>query len=115
MKYLLMEGYLDKLQVSILTPFPGTPFYKWVKEKGYLLPVEFWQFDGENFAVVSYPNYSSSQIKKMKEKMLKERDRLILKMRIKKGEFLSWVKDRFHKYGFIGGVKKGVVRILKTL
>jgi len=53
-------------------PFPGTEFYNWVKEKGYLL-VNSWDKwldeNGQLDFIVSYPNLSSEKIRRMKDKL----------------------------------------------
>jgi radical SAM superfamily enzyme YgiQ (UPF0313 family) len=57
---------LDNFQVSISTPFPGTPFFEFVKSKGYLLTEEWINFDGNSNAVVSYPNLSKEEIENLR-------------------------------------------------
>lgn len=62
-KELSEEGLLPDIQVSINTPQPGTPFYNIAKEKGYLTTEDWDKFDGGTHSVVSYPGYSSKEIK----------------------------------------------------
>ena len=62
LKRLIDERLLWSFQISICTPQPGTPFFGWAKEEGYLLDVDWYKFDGGNCAVVSYPDYSASEI-----------------------------------------------------
>ncbi len=52
---------LDKWQVSIATPQPGTPFYNWAKANNYLINYDLNSYDGRQ-AVCSYNNYSSNEI-----------------------------------------------------
>lgn len=57
----LKENLLDEYQISLCTPQPGTPFYKYLKENNLFLTEDFDKFDGGT-AVFSYPNYSKEQI-----------------------------------------------------
>lgn len=53
------------LQISGAVPYPGTPFYYWVKKNGYLVPNDWTEWVNENFeqqTLVSYPNLSKEQI-----------------------------------------------------
>ena len=59
---LVGEGLLTDIQVSINTPLPGSPYFERVKRMGYLLEQDWSKFDGGNFSVVSYPNYSKNEI-----------------------------------------------------
>lgn len=114
-EHLLGEGLLDKLQVSILIPFPGTPFYKWAEEKAYLLPLPPDLYDGETSPVISYPDYSREEILKMKERIIRVRDRILLFRRIKEGEFISWTGKVLAKHGLVKGILKGTRRLLHLL
>jgi len=64
----------DILQVSVATPFPGTEFYQWLKENGYLDtddPSEYLDEYGHQKCVVSYPWLSSEEITKYVDEILK--------------------------------------------
>ena len=64
-KALIGELKPDLLQVSVATPFPGTEFYRWAKENGYLLtsdPNEYLDKAGHQRAVISYPWLSEKEI-----------------------------------------------------
>ncbi|RLF97823.1 MAG: B12-binding domain-containing radical SAM protein, partial [Thaumarchaeota archaeon] len=72
---LIKETKPDILQVSVASPFPGTEFYKWCKENGYLLindPNEYLDEQGHQKAIISYPNLSSEEITKAVDELLKE-------------------------------------------
>jgi len=114
-KYLLRNGLLDKLQVSILTPQPGTPFYTWSLENNYLSLEDFSAFDGERRTVVSYPHYPAQCIEKMKETAVRVRDRELLLKNIQKGTLLSWTKKVFQRHGIRKGLKKAYHRLRKLL
>jgi len=72
---LIKETKPDILQVSVASPFPGTEFYEWCKENGYLLindPNEYLDEQGHQKAIISYPNLSSEEITKAVDELLKE-------------------------------------------
>jgi len=53
------------LQVAVATPIPGTSFYNWAKEQGYLLTENLENsIDGSGYqkCIVSYPAFSSKNI-----------------------------------------------------
>lgn len=52
----------DTCQFSIATPFPGTPFYELVKNKGWLISRKWEEFDGNFNVVVEYPNLKKEEI-----------------------------------------------------
>lgn len=63
------------LQVSIGTPYPGTEFYDWVKNQGYLIvddPVHYLDKEGHQTSVISYPELSNIEIAEAVDKVLKE-------------------------------------------
>jgi len=68
MQEIVKNRLLTELQVSIATPQPGTPFYKWADENGYLVTRNWEDYDGGCGAVLSYPEYSKSQIDAMFQK-----------------------------------------------
>ncbi len=114
-KYLLRGGLLDKLQVSILTPQPGTPFYAWSLKNNYLSREDFSAFDGERKTVVSYPHYPSQCIERMKEMAVKVRDRELLWKNIRRGNVFSWIGRVFRKHGVRKGLKKAYHRLQKAI
>lgn len=52
----------DTSQVSKAIPYPGTPFYEWSKENGYLLTDDLSKYDGAEKAILSYPNLSNTEL-----------------------------------------------------
>ena len=73
-KKLIKEVRPDILQVSVVTPFPGTEFHKWAKENGYLLtdnPSGYLDEQGHQKSIVSYPWLSADEITKAVDEMLK--------------------------------------------
>ena len=65
----------DILQVQVATPIPGTEFYRWCKENGYLAsddPDEYLDEHGYQKSVVSYPWLSSEEIVRAVDEILKD-------------------------------------------
>jgi radical SAM superfamily enzyme YgiQ (UPF0313 family) len=56
---------LSTFQVSIAHPLPGTAFYNWLDEKGYITTHDYADWIDDNGAqncIISYPNLSSEEI-----------------------------------------------------
>jgi len=64
----------DTLQFSGLTPYPGTQFYYWCKERGYIIAEDWtdWVDAGEQSTVVAYPQLSKEEIISLVDKGLYE-------------------------------------------
>lgn len=61
----------DTSQVSKAVPYPGTPFYKWVKEYDYLLTNDLRHYDGTTNAILNYPQLSNEDLDRWFEKFSK--------------------------------------------
>ena len=71
---LIKETKPDILQVSVASPFPGTEFYDWCRENGYLLtddPNEYLDEQGHQKAIISYPELTNEEMVKEVDKILK--------------------------------------------
>jgi len=115
MQNLIRFKLLDNVQVSICTPQPGTPFYNWCKEKGFINTDNFYKFDGGLYSVTDYPAYSSKQILNLARLALRVRDREIFKSKLNKKELVGWIKDSYRKYGFLRLLLKSVKRLFFEL
>lgn len=65
----------DLLQVAVATPMPGTEFYNYCKEKGFLLVDDLGgSLDESGFqkCIISYPQLNSEEISALVDKALKE-------------------------------------------
>jgi radical SAM superfamily enzyme YgiQ (UPF0313 family) len=65
----------DLLQISVATPIPGTEFYQWVSDNGYLLesdPSKSIDENGYQRCIISYPNMSTEDLVCRVEEALKE-------------------------------------------
>lgn len=63
------------VQFAVATPIPGTEFYDWVKEKGFLLVdnlEESLDKDGFQKCIVSYPDFTKGDIEYYVDRGLKE-------------------------------------------
>ena len=60
---------VDSAQVSRAVPYPGTPFYTWAKENGFLRTEDLDLFDGMSSSVLNYPQLSSGMIDLWYEKI----------------------------------------------
>ncbi|MFZ2071233.1 MAG: radical SAM protein [Halobacteriota archaeon] len=63
------------VQYAVATPIPGTEFYDWVKENGFLLVDDLERsLDKEGFqkCIVSYPEFTKEDIENYVDKALKE-------------------------------------------
>lgn len=66
---------IDTLQFSGLCAYPGTDFYKWAKENGYLVPQDWPQWvdeDLEQRAIIDLPGLSVDELNQLVDKGLKE-------------------------------------------
>jgi len=74
-KRFIKEIKPDQLQVSVVTPFPGTELYSWLDENGYLItnnPDEYLDSQGHQKSIVSYPWLSAEEIAKAVDALLKD-------------------------------------------
>jgi len=71
---LITEIEPDILQVSVASPFPGTEFYEWARERGYLLtedPAEYLDEQGHQKAIISYPELTAEEMVEVVDEILK--------------------------------------------
>jgi anaerobic magnesium-protoporphyrin IX monomethyl ester cyclase len=65
----------DMLQIAVATPIPGTEFYEWISNNGYLVESDSSKTideHGYQRCVISYPNFSSDDLVRCVESALKE-------------------------------------------
>jgi radical SAM superfamily enzyme YgiQ (UPF0313 family) len=63
---------LDSIQFSVATPYPGTEFWDYLKQQGWLLNDNCISEDGLQHAVYKYPNLSQDEIEKSVEVLHKK-------------------------------------------
>lgn len=101
LKELLDGGLLSDFQSSICVPQPGTPFYEWAYESGYLVTKDWRKYNGYS-AVVSYPYYSKQEIED-----IFQQTSALHPARREKGlfEISSLVARRFKRYGLLRALR----------
>jgi radical SAM superfamily enzyme YgiQ (UPF0313 family) len=57
-----LELDADSSQFSIAIPYPGTEFYRMAEKNGWLVEHDWSKFDGNNYAVISYPELKAEEI-----------------------------------------------------
>lgn len=71
MRDLTRRGLITKIQYSIATPQPGTPFFEQCRREGCLVTEDFSRYNWLE-SVVSYPHYSARQIEAMRARYAME-------------------------------------------
>jgi radical SAM superfamily enzyme YgiQ (UPF0313 family) len=72
---LIKEIKPEILQISVASPFPGTEFYRWCKNNGYLITEDLKQYldsQGHQKAIIRYPALSQTHITQTVDKILME-------------------------------------------
>jgi anaerobic magnesium-protoporphyrin IX monomethyl ester cyclase len=54
--------YGDSYQISLATPYPGTPLYNLAKQKGWLRVDSWTEFDGARRSILNYPGLGADKI-----------------------------------------------------
>jgi radical SAM superfamily enzyme YgiQ (UPF0313 family) len=65
--------YPDMVFFQQAVPFPGTAFYKWTKDNGYLVTEDYSKWlnkDGYLTCLVSYPYATPTEIEKLRDKLM---------------------------------------------
>jgi anaerobic magnesium-protoporphyrin IX monomethyl ester cyclase len=73
-KKLIREIKPDILQVAVASPFPGTEFYKWCEENGFLIadnPNEYLDESGHQKAIISYSQLNNREMVNEVDSILK--------------------------------------------
>jgi len=111
-KDFLNKSLLTNVQVSIFTPLPGTPFYKDLQEKGYLISDDFEKYNGGTTAVISYPDYKAKEIESMYSKFIYARDHIQLLQQLKTVKIIPFFFAKLKKHSFPYIIKKIIRRLL---
>lgn len=108
---MILDGFLDNVQISICTPQPGTPFYNYAKEKKYIITENYKNYDGGRHSVLSYPRYSSKSIESVMNYAFRIREHASFLRNLRRGEILKWVWVTYKRHGFFSTVVKLIKRI----
>ncbi|MEM0203266.1 MAG: radical SAM protein [Archaeoglobaceae archaeon] len=74
-KKFIKEIKPELLQVSVVSPFPGSELYDWLEKNGYLVtkdPEEYLDENGHQKSVVSYPWLTAEEITKAVDEILRD-------------------------------------------
>lgn len=112
-KELVDNDLLYDLQTSICTPQPGTPFYHWAEENGYLISKNWRDYDGATCAVVSYPDYSNREIEEVFHLAGEVRAHSYQNRDIRKVGIKNFLKEKISEYRFFKTLLKGIQKIRK--
>lgn len=113
-KKLIKKDLLSNVQISILTPLPGTPLYKDAKAKKYININDYSNLDGGLFYTLSYPSLSAKDIEKIHKKALNTRNHLFLYRNLRKN-FFTRIKDNIRKRGILNFIKKALKRLQEEI
>ncbi len=108
---LVDNDLLYDLQISICTPQPGTPFYHWVEENGYLISKNWRDYDGATRAVVSYPDYSNKEIEEVFHLAVQVWQRAFHNREIRKRGISKIIREKLSQYGFFDTFRRGLNKI----
>lgn len=101
----------DAVQIAIATPFPGTKFYKDTKKNDWLITEDWSLFDG-NHAVLSYPDFNSTEIENIFKEATRKWERHVVFT--KPTTILHHLHGLYKRKG-INGVVKGLIYGMKTI
>jgi len=94
------------IQFSIATPFPGTVFFKEMKENGHIISDDLAEYDGNNRSVITYPRLSEKELAFAIRYAYKQWALHCAKRTPKKTGYFLLLKKSFKKHGLlITGVK----------
>jgi len=89
------------IQFSLATPFPGTVFYKEMKEKGSIISENWSEYDGNYKSVVASDNITRKELEYAIKSAYKQWAAHCLKKdRLKKVGYYRLMVKSFKKYGF---------------
>lgn len=89
----------DTAQFAIATPYPGTPFYKWALEKGYLKTADWEMYDGNVTPVIQYPNITNEELQ---EALKYAQNKYWMKVAMNPKEVATFFKNIYKMGGFTG-------------
>ena len=57
----------DSLQISFATPFPGTDYFKYVKDNGYLLSENWSDYDGNSKCIIRTDELNADYLERVRD------------------------------------------------
>jgi hypothetical protein len=97
LKQYLEDGRIANAQISLFTPFPGTPAHRIVLKHGAFADRDLSRYNGGARAVVHWPSYPAKEIEAVYRRFVLTRDHVLLKKRLRSGKSLAWLWDRARK------------------
>ncbi len=110
--HIIKQDLVDNVQISLTTPQPGTPFYYWAKERGFIISDDPHSFDGGGPAILSYPDYKKDEIERVLKIATTKRDHFFFIGNLKEDP-LSFIVKRYKRYGLKLLIEK-LLRRIKT-
>jgi len=97
----------DTSQVSKNIPYPGTPMFEWIKERGYLKTEDLSCFDGTEETVVDYPQLRAERLDYWYK---------IFARQVGRQKFLRYLKEPRQSFSILSLIakKKGVLGALRA-
>lgn len=91
---------INTAQVSRAVPYPGTPFFEWAKQNGYLLTEDSERYDASIESVLNYPQISGEKMDQCYKIFLKKVSRKKVLQYLKNPlRSLSFLKDQYQQKG----------------
>lgn len=104
------------IQFSIATPFPGTQFYKEMKERGHIVSEKWSEYDGNHKSVMTLTNLTKKDIEcAIRTAYKRWAEHCAKRRRSKKIDFYQLLKNSFKKYGFFVTLLKIVIFLRRYL
>ncbi len=98
--------YGDSYQISICTPYPGTPYFETAKQNGWLRYDSWQDFDGAKGAIVDLPTLSAKQTNKLYELGKNS----VYRKFLQSGEFTKLIKMAYQEGGMLHLAKLSLLR-----
>ena len=114
-KELVERDLLYDLQTSICTPQPGTPFFHWAEDNGYLISKNWRDYDGINCAVVSYPHYSNKEIEEIFKLACELYQHVYQNRDIRHFGIGNIIKTKLSKEGILKTFFKGIQKLKRDI
>lgn len=107
----LRKGLLANVQVSVFTPFPGTPAYQLALKEGALTTSDLSKYNGGGKTIVNWNKYSKKEIDRTYQEFILGRNHDQFISRFKNGKGFSWIQDKLRKHTLPGLIRKTFQRI----
>lgn len=102
----------DSVQFSIVTPYPGTPYFEQLKAKNLITTFDWDRYDGANSAVIRTEALSEKDLVRWFDKAIREWNMHMLTSRLMKRPFKSIInglKKPGYALTFIRSLVKGIL------